>query len=53
MTVSRWLRELARLAAAAQLAIPPTQRTGTVATARPSKESRRAPITPDTLRPAG
>jgi hypothetical protein len=51
--MTAWLRELARLALAAQLAIPKKQRTGAVATARPSKESRRALVTPDTLRPAG
>ena len=39
--------------ARAQAALPAKQRTGTVATARPSEESRRAPITPDALRPAG
>ena len=36
-----------------EVAFPTKQRTGTVATARPSEESRRAPVTPDTLRPAG
>lgn len=50
--MSAWLRELARLLVAAQLATPSKQRAGTVATARP-KESRRGPITPDHLRPAG
>jgi len=37
----------------AELATPTKQRTGAADTARPSMESRRAPITPDTLRRAG
>jgi excisionase family DNA binding protein len=46
-------RRLIPADALAELASPSKQRTGTADTARPSMESRRAPITPDTLRRAG
>jgi excisionase family DNA binding protein len=46
-------RRLIPADALAELAAPSKQRTGAADTARPSMESRRAPITPDTLPRAG